>query len=138
MTYRYADCIVSRPFLVESNRLTEEAKAELAELGEETDGVVTTMSKLRSTILAATKVGSNGFKGFDILDENGNYKSTYEIMLGIAEIYQEIVESDKKLGDNKANLLLETVAKSAYMYRNMHDDTDLKPVKPKALSLQCG
>ena len=89
---------------------TEEAKEQLAELGEETDGVVTTTSKLRDTILAATKVESNAFKGFDILDDNGNYKSTYEIMLGIAEIYEEIVESDKKLGDNKANLLLETVA----------------------------
>ena len=29
--------------------------------------------------MSATKVASNGFKGFDILTETGNYKSTYEI-----------------------------------------------------------
>lgn len=31
-------------------------------------------------------------------------------MLGIAQIYQEIVDTDKELGRNNANLLLETVA----------------------------
>ena len=89
---------------------TKEATKELEEMGEETEGVIETQSKLRETIMTATKVGSNGFKGFDILDKNGNYKSTYEIMLGLSEIYEEILESDKKLGSNKANLLLETIA----------------------------
>ena len=61
--------------------MTKEASDQLEELGEDTDGVITTVSKLRDTILSATKVASNGFKGFDILDENGNYKSTYEIKI---------------------------------------------------------
>lgn len=39
-----------------------------------------------------------------------NYKSTYEILQGIADIYQEIVETDKKSGSNNVNLLLETLA----------------------------
>ena len=89
---------------------TKSAKEELEEMGEDTDSLITTQSKLRDTIKEATAVASNQFKGFDILDDNGNYKSTYEIMLGIAQIYQEIVDTDKELGRNNANLLLETVA----------------------------
>lgn len=89
---------------------TKEAKAQLEELGEDTDDVTTTVSKLRDTILSATKVASNGFKGFDILDENGNYKSTYEIMLGLSKIYKDIEETDKRMGSNNLNLLLETLA----------------------------
>lgn len=89
---------------------TKAAKEELEELGEEADGVITTTSKLRDTIMSATKVSKNGFKGFDILDENGNYKSTYEILKGISEIYQDIVETDKNTGSNNMNLLLETMA----------------------------
>ena len=57
-----------------------------------------------------TKVASNNFDGFDILDDNGNFKSTYEILLGISEIYEEIVETDKKYGSNMANGLLESLA----------------------------
>ena len=89
---------------------TKSAKEELEELGEDTDSLITTQSKLRDTIKQATAVASNGFKGFNILDDNGNYKSTYEIMLGIAQIYQEILDTDKQFGTNNANLLLETVA----------------------------
>lgn len=101
--------MVSKP-KVESNRKTKSAKEQLEEMGEETENVITTQSKLRDTIKEATAVASNGFKGFDILDDNGNYKSTYEIMLGIADVYDEIVETDKQLGRNNANLLLESVA----------------------------
>ena len=89
---------------------TKSAKEELEEMGEETENVITTQSKLRDVIKEATAVASNEYKGFDILDDNGNYKSTYEIMLGIAEVYDEILETDKKFGRNNANLLLENVA----------------------------
>ena len=89
---------------------TEAAKEELESLGEDTEGYAETVSKLRDTIMSATKVAANGFEGFDILDENGNYKSTYEILQGIADIYEQIVETDKQFGTNNANLLLETLA----------------------------
>lgn len=89
---------------------TEEAKQELSDLGEETDGMITTVSKLRDTIIDATKAASSDGKGFDILDSNGNYKSTYEIMQGLADLYDEIVKKDKELGTNNLNLLLETIA----------------------------
>lgn len=89
---------------------TEEAKKELSDLGEETDGMITTVSKLRDTIMDATKAASSDGKGFDILDSNGNYKSTYEIMQGLADLYDDIVKKDKELGTNNLNLLLETIA----------------------------
>lgn len=89
---------------------TEEAKQELSDLGEETDGMITTVSKLRDTIMDATKAASADGKGFDILDDNGNYKSTYEIMQGLADLYDDIVKKDKELGTNNLNLLLETIA----------------------------
>jgi TP901 family phage tail tape measure protein len=89
---------------------TEAAKQELSDLGEETDGMITTVSKLRDTIMDATKAASADGKGFDILDSNGNYKSTYEIMQGLADLYDDIVTKDKELGTNNLNLLLETIA----------------------------
>ena len=89
---------------------TEAAKEELESLGEETDDVITTTSKLRDTIISATKAATSDGKGFDIFDANGNYKSTYEIMLGLSELYDDIVAKDKELGTNNLNLLLETIA----------------------------
>lgn len=89
---------------------TSVAVQQLQELGEETDGVVTTVSKLRDVIMSATKVASNGFKGIDILDNNGNYRSTASVLQDIADIYNEIEETDKKTKSNNVNLLLETIA----------------------------
>lgn len=89
---------------------TSVAVQQLNDIGEETEGVITTVSKLRDTIMSVTKVASNGFKGIDILDENGNYKSTAEILQEIADIYTEIEETDKKTSSNNINLLLETIA----------------------------
>lgn len=89
---------------------TETAKQELSDLGEETDGMITTVSKLRDTIMDATKTASKDGKGFDIFDSNGNYKSTYQIMQGLSDLYNDIVKKDKELGTNNLNLLLETIA----------------------------
>lgn len=89
---------------------TEDAKQELEDLGESTDGMVTTVSKLRDIIKDATRAASKDGQGFDILDDNGNYKSTYEIMQGLADLYDDIVKKDKELGTNNLNLLLETIA----------------------------
>lgn len=89
---------------------TEDAKQELEEMGESTDGMVTTVSKLRDIIKDATRDASKDGNGFDILDDNGNYKSTYEIMQGLADLYDDIVKKDKELGTNNLNLLLETIA----------------------------
>lgn len=84
-----------------SLRLSGTSVEDMQEAGEEIDGLITTQSKLRQTILDATKVQSNGYKGFDILNDDGTYKTTYERMLGIAEVFKEIGEEDKKLGTNR-------------------------------------
>jgi len=82
-------------------RLTGTSIEDMQEAGEEIDGLITTQSKLRSTIMDATKVSANNYQGFDILDENGNYKTTYEMLKGIASVWKEIGEEDKKMGTNR-------------------------------------
>ena len=93
-----------------SNRMTKEAAEELEEMGEDTSDMIVSQSKMRELIMNATKVASNSYKGFDIQNELGNYKSTYEIMLGLANIWDEIKQADLKTGDNRQNLLLESIA----------------------------
>ena len=90
---------------------TEEAKNELAELGEETDDyVVATKAKKQQIIKDYTAVPSNNGNGVDILDENGNYRNTYSILKDISEIYSEIQKQDKETGSNRAQALVEELA----------------------------
>lgn len=59
---------------------TEEAKNEIAELGEDIDDfVVRTKSKTDQLIRDYTAVRSNNFQGVSVLDDNGNLRSTYDI-----------------------------------------------------------
>ena len=90
---------------------TQEAKDELASLGENVDDfVVQTKSKIDQTVRNYTAVTSNAFKGISVLDDNGNYRSTYEILRDISRVYQEIIETDKKAGTNRGQALLEVLA----------------------------
>lgn len=90
---------------------TSEAEKELSAMNEEVDAFVkATNSKKQQIIKDYTAVASNNYQGFDILDDNGNYKNTYEILLGIARVYREIQEQDKKLGTNHATALIEELA----------------------------
>ena len=89
---------------------TKEAAEELEEMGEDTSDMIMSQSKMRDLIMNATRVASNNYQGFDIQDELGRYKSTYEIMLGLAQIWDEIQQADFKTGDNRQNLLLESIA----------------------------
>lgn len=90
---------------------TEEAKSELADLGEDVeDYVVATNAKKRQIIKDYTSVASNGGQGVDILDDNGNLRSTYSILLDISKIYKEIQEEDKQFGTNRASALIEELA----------------------------
>lgn len=91
--------------------LTEAAKNELASLGEDVDDfVVQTKSKTQEIIKSYTAVASNAHQGVDVLDDNGNLRNTYQILLDIAKVYKEIQEEDKKAGTNRANALVETLA----------------------------
>lgn len=99
---------------------TEEAKQELESLGEDTtDYIVQTAAKQRATIMNYTAVASNGGKGVDILDANGNYKNTYEIFKEISGVYKEIQEEDKKFGTNRAQALVEVLAGEHFCLKNV-------------------
>lgn len=90
---------------------TEESEKELSAMNEEVDAFVkSTNSKKQQIIKDYTAIASNNYQGFDILDSNGNYKNTYQILLGISKIYKEIQEQDKKLGTNHAVALVEELA----------------------------
>lgn len=65
------------------------SKTELADMGEETDNLVESTPKLRTQIKALTK-------GFDILGSDGKtIKSTYEIMKGIAAVWEDMSDVDQ-------------------------------------------
>ena len=71
------------------------AKAELEAMGEDTDGLVTSTSKLRDLV--------KGITGFDIMQDEDNFKDIYDIVLGIGEKWQDLSDI------NRASLL-ETLA----------------------------
>ena len=71
-------------------------KGELEELGEESEGVEN-ISKMQGQILNMTKGKVN------IFDDLGNFRSTYDIMKDIAEVYDELSSTDQAK-------LLETIA----------------------------
>lgn len=72
-------------------------KGELVDMGEETDENVENISKMQGQILKMTGGKVN------IFDENGDFRSTYDIMVDIASIYDKLSSTDQ--AD-----LLETIA----------------------------
>lgn len=75
-------------------------KSDLEDAGEETDGMIENTSKLRDKVKALTNVNGNG--GVDILTESGAFRSTYDILLDIAKVWDQINEADPQ---NQAALL---------------------------------
>lgn len=75
----------------------------LEEMGEETDGVVTSLSKMQSKIKALT--------GVDILTDAGAYKDTYTILAEIGKVWEDMADMDQAAvlelmaGKNRANTL---------------------------------
>lgn len=88
---------------------TEAAREELQALGEDVDDfVVTTTSKMDQQIRDLTKTQGNF--GVSLLDMNGNYRSTYDVLLDIAKVWDKIAEEDLVTGENRQNALLEMMA----------------------------
>ena len=98
-------------------------KGELQDLGEEVDGNVTNISKMQGQVLNLTHGKVN------IFDDTGNFKSTYEILQGIAGVWKELSSTDQAdlletmAGKHRANDLaailgnwerVEEATKSAY------------------------
>jgi len=88
---------------------TEAAREELAALGEDVDDfIVTTTSKMDQQIQDLTKTQGNF--GVSLLDMNGNYRSTYDVLLDIAKVWDQIAQEDLVTGENRQNALLEMMA----------------------------
>lgn len=60
------------------------ATAELEDMGEDTEGVVTSTSKLQGLV--------KGITGFDIMQDEDNFKSIYDIVVGIGEKWNELTD----------------------------------------------
>ena len=78
-----------------SMRLRGTTAKELEAMGEDTEGLIEVTSKLRDKIMELT--------GVDITEMNGDLKSTYDIMDGLAEVWND-------LGTNEQSHLLEIIA----------------------------
>ena len=63
------------------------SKTELKEMGEDTDGLVTSTSKLQALV--------KGITGFDIMKDKDTYKDIYDIVLGIGEKWQDLSDIDR-------------------------------------------
>lgn len=63
-------------------------KGELEDLGEEYDNIES-ISKIQTQILNLTSGKVN------IFDDNGNFRSTYDILKDISEIYDKLSDTDK-------------------------------------------
>ena len=78
-------------------------KGELQDLGEETDENVENLSQMQGKVFNLTHGNVN------IFDNAGDFKSTYEIMQGIADVYDDLTDTDKAdlletiAGKNRAN-----------------------------------
>lgn len=72
------------------------SESDLESMGESTDGLVTSTSKLQAKVKALTG-------GFDIMKDKDTYKDIYDIVVGIGERWSEL--SDIQRAD-----LLETLA----------------------------
>lgn len=89
-------------------RLRGTSAEELTSMGEDTEGLVETTSKLNSNIKALTAV--NGKAGVSILDMNGNYRDTYDILKDISQVWGDIEKQDLADGQNRQAALLEMMA----------------------------
>lgn len=89
-------------------RLRGTTAEELQSEGEDIEGLVETTSKLESQIKSLTAV--NGKMGVSILDVNGNYRDTYDILKDLADIWDEIGKADVKDGLNRQAALLEMIS----------------------------
>ena len=63
------------------------SETELKKMGEDTDGLVTSTSKLQALV--------KGITGFDIMKDKDTYKDIYDIVLGIGEKWQDLSDIDR-------------------------------------------
>ena len=97
----------------------------LEEEGLDSDGAIESTSKLRSQVLATS--------GVDILTDTGAYKSTYQILLEIAEVWDQITDDKARAG------LLELLAgkrNSSVIAALLQNPEDLKAAYEDAMDAE--
>lgn len=97
----------------------------LEEEGLDSDGAIESTSKLRSQVLATS--------GVDILTDTGAYKSTYQILLEIAEVWDQITDDKARAG------LLELLAgkrNSSVIAALLQNPEDLKAAYEDAMNAE--
>ena len=92
---------VGNALKVVSMRLRGTSAKEITAAGEETDGLISSTSKLAAKVQELTSIDGEG--GVKILSDSGAYKSTYQILLEISEVWD-------KISDVKQAALLEILA----------------------------
>ena len=80
------------------------SEVELSEMGEDTDNLITSTSKLQAKVKALTG-------GFDIMKDQNTYKDIYDIVVGIGEKWQSMTDVNRAslleilAGKNQSNAL---------------------------------
>ncbi len=80
------------------------ADTELESMGEDTEGLVTSTSKLQAKVKALTG-------GFDIMKDKDNFKDIFDIVVGIGEKWQDMTDINRAslleilAGKNQSNAL---------------------------------
>lgn len=63
------------------------SETELSQMGEDTDGLVKSTSKLQALV--------KGITGFDIMQDKNTYKDVYDIVLGISKTWKDLNDIDR-------------------------------------------
>lgn len=99
------------------------ADTELKEMGEDTDGMVESTSKLRALI--------KGMTGFDIMESDGKtFKDIYDIIIGIGEKWDDLNDIDraslleKLAGKNQSNALAAALSNIDILKKSYEEATN--------------
>lgn len=85
---------VSNALKVISMRIRGTSTSALEEIGEDTEGLIEDASKLYATVKQLTKTTANP-QGISILTDDGAYRSTYEILVDIGEVWKQLDDMSK-------------------------------------------
>lgn len=98
------------------------SETELKEMGEDTDGLVTSTSKLQALV--------KGITGFDIMKDKDTYKDIYDIVLGIGEKWQDLSDIDRAsllealAGKQQSNALAAALSNIDILKRSYEEATN--------------
>ena len=98
------------------------AKTELTEMGEETDDMVESTSKLRSLV--------KGITGFDIMKNENTFKDIYDIVIGISEKWDSLNDIDQAslleslAGKNQSNALAAALSNVDLLKKSYQEATN--------------